>query len=165
MSYQEKRTLFSIVSGILILVAYGIYAYGKYQFGAMIADDLTFWAKTILTFIGIGIVVNIVGQIVFHILIAIQVATKEKMHDADADDKDIEKSIQNEMVTDEMDKIIELKSMRTGFFVSGMGFMAGLIVLVLNYSPVVMLNIVFVSFSVGSLLEGFLQLYYYRKGV
>lgn len=165
MSYQEKRTLFSIVSGILILVAYGIYAYGKYQSGAMIADDLTFWAKTILTFIGIGIVVNIVGQIVFHILIAIQIAIKEKIHDVNADDKDIEKSIQNEMVTDEMDKIIELKSMRIGFFVSGMGFMSGLIMLVLNYSPVVMLQIVFVSFSVGSLLEGFLQLYYYRKGV
>ncbi|MHC1734860.1 MAG: hypothetical protein AB9921_04230 [Erysipelotrichaceae bacterium] len=165
MSYQEKRTLFSIVSGILILVTYGIYAYGKYQSGAMIADDLTFWAKTILTFIGIGIVVNIVGQIVFHILIAIQIAIKEKIHDVNADEKAIEKSIENEMVTDEMDKIIELKSMRIGFFVSGMGFMSGLIMLVLNYSPVVMLQIVFVSFSVGSLLEGFLQLYYYRKGV
>lgn len=165
MSYQEKRTLFSILTGILILVAYGIYAYGKYQSGAMIAEDLTFWAKTILIFIGIGIAVNIVGQIIFHILIAIQIAIKEKLHDANTDDKAIEKSIQNEMVTDEMDKMIELKSMQTGFFVSGMGFITGLIVLVLNYSPVVMLHIVFVSFSVGSLLEGFLQLYYYRKGV
>ncbi|HAM63170.1 MAG: hypothetical protein A2Y20_04795 [Firmicutes bacterium GWF2_51_9] len=165
MSYQEKRTLFSILTGILILVAYGIYAYGKYQSGAMIAEDLTFWAKTILIFIGIGIAVNIVGQIVFHILIAIQIAIKEKLHDVNTDDKAIEKSIQNEMVTDEMDKMIELKSMQTGFFVSGMGFITGLIVLVLNYSPVVMLHIVFVSFSVGSLLEGFLQLYYYRKGV
>jgi hypothetical protein len=69
------------------------------------------------------------------------------------------------MVEDEMDKLIEPKSNRVGFFVAGFGFVAVLVALVLNYSPVVMLNILFIAFSFGSLAEGFKQLFYYRRGV
>jgi hypothetical protein len=69
------------------------------------------------------------------------------------------------MVEDEMDKLIELKSNRVGFFMAGIGFVAALVALVLNYSPVVMLNILFIAFSIGSLAEGFTQLFYYRRGI
>jgi hypothetical protein len=87
------------------------------------------------------------------------------VYNNDTSDEQIEKTINSEMVTDEMDKLIELKSMRFGFIFSGIGFVAGLILLALNYSPVIMLNILYVSFSVGSLLEGFAQIFYYRKGI
>jgi hypothetical protein len=87
------------------------------------------------------------------------------MRGNDIDDKEIERAIGFEMVTDEMDTLIELKSMRIGFAVAGIGFIAGLISLVLNYSPVVMMNVLFISFSFGSILEGFTQLYYYRRGI
>ncbi|MHB8129891.1 MAG: hypothetical protein ACYDEX_12915 [Mobilitalea sp.] len=165
MSYQEKRIIFTIITGVLILGAYCIYAYGKFQSSTAHTEDIKFWAGAILMFVGIGVVVNIVNQIVFHILIAISIAVKEKMRNGMYDDKEIEKTIKNEMVTDEMDQLIELKSMRTGFFVSGIGFLLGLLLLVLNYSPIIMINIMFISFLVGSLLEGFIQLHYYRKGV
>lgn len=165
MSYQEKRIIFTIITGVLILGAYCIYAYGKYQSGTIDTEDMKFWAGLILMFVGIGVVVNIVNQIIFHILIAISIAVKEKMRNGMCDDKEIEKTIKSEMVTDEMDNLIELKSMRTGFFVSGIGFVAGLLSLVLNYAPVIMINIIFISFLVGSLLEGFIQLHYYRKGI
>ena len=165
MSYKEKRTIFSVVTGILILAAYCIYAYRKYQSGTIISNDMRFWAGTILIFVGIGVVVTIINQIIFHILLAVTIAVKEKMDHGNCNDKEIEKTIKNEMVTDEMDQLIDLKSMRVGFVVSGMGFVAGLILLVLNYSPVVMLNVMFISFCVGSLLEGFSQIYYYRKGI
>jgi len=69
------------------------------------------------------------------------------------------------MVEDEMDKMIDLKSTRIGFIFAGMGFIAALVSLILDYSPVVMLNIMFFSFSMGSLLEGFAQLYFYRRGI
>jgi hypothetical protein len=85
--------------------------------------------------------------------------------DVNCDDKDIERSIQVEMVEDEMDKLINQKSMMIGFAIAGFGFVAGLVSLVLNYSPMVMLNIVFISFSAGSELEGFVQLYFYRRGI
>ncbi|NTW89170.1 MAG: hypothetical protein HGB26_08690 [Desulfobulbaceae bacterium] len=64
-----------------------------------------------------------------------------------------------------MGKLIELKSMQVGFLFAGIGFVAALLSLVLDYSPAVMLNIMFLSFSGGSLLEGFAQLYLFRKGV
>ena len=165
MSYQEKRTVVSIVSGALILAAYCFYAFGRYESQAIAPDDLKFWASTILIFIGIGIVASIIIQIVFHILLSISIAVKKTIQDEDCDDKEIEKSISAEIIEDEMDKLIELKSTRVGFFFAGFGFIAALVSLVLNYSTAVMINILFFSFSVGSMLEGFAQLYFYRRGI
>lgn len=165
MSYQEKRTIVSVITGLLILGAYCIYTYGKYQSGLIAADDMKFWAGTMLIFIAIGIVATIVIQIVFHILLSIAIAVQEKVRNGKCDGKEIEKTIGAEMITDEMDKLIELKSMRIAFVVGGVGFIAALVSQVFNYSPAVMLNIMFLSFSGGSLLEGFVQLYFYRRGI
>jgi hypothetical protein len=165
MSYPEKRTIVSIITGALILVVYSVYAYGKYQAGLTAAGDLKFWAGTMLLFIGIGIVANIIIQIVFHILLSISIAVIEKVKDVNFDEKLIEKSIENEMVTDEMDKLIELKSLRVSFVVAGIGFIAALVSLMVNVSPVLMINILFISFNVGSLIEGCTSLYFYRNGI
>jgi hypothetical protein len=161
MSYQEKRTVTSMVLGASILAAYCIYAFGKYQSGAVAAGDLKFWAATMLIFIGVGVVAMIIIQILFHILFAISIAVKER----ELDQKEIGKSIDAAIVEDEMDKLIGLKSQRIGFVFAGIGFVAALVSLVLNAPAMVMLNILFISFNVGSLSEGVLSIYYYRKGV
>jgi len=161
MSYQEKKTGISIFLGVLILTAYCIYAFGKVQAGAVDFNDLKFFATTMLIFIGIGIVAMIVVQILFHIALSISVAVKEKC----SDDKKIEKAIEATMVEDEMDKLIELKSGTIGFVLVGVGFIAGLITLLFNCPPAVMLNILYLSFLVGSLAGGAMSIYYYRKGV
>ena len=165
MSYKVTRTIVSIVTGMMLMAAYGIYAYSKIQSGAAAPGDLKFWATTILLYIGIGVVATIVIQIIFHILISITMAVKEQVQTGKCDDKAIEKKLELDMVEDEMDKLIKLKSMRISFIVAGIGFVAALVSLVLNYSPAVMLNILFVSFAVGSIIEGCTQLYYYRKGI
>lgn len=165
MSYHEKRNIVSIITGILVLGAYCIHAFGQYQSGALPSGDLKSWASTMLTFIAIGIVAAIVIQIVFHILLSISIAATKAIRGESIEDKAIEKSINAEMVEDEMNKLIELKSLRVGFGVAGFGFIAALLSLVLNYSPEVMLNILFISFSIAALFEGFTQLYYYRKGI
>ena len=165
MSYQEKRTWTSILSGVIILAAYCIYAFGKYNSGGVDPGDLKFWATTMLIFLGIGIGVTIIIQIIFHILLSISIAVKKKILDENSSDKEIEKSIALEMVEDERDKLIELKSMRIGFIIAGIGFVGALISLVVNYSPMVMLNILYFSFGIGSLVEGVGQLVYYRRGV
>ncbi|NPV86962.1 MAG: hypothetical protein HPY45_13255 [Anaerolineae bacterium] len=165
MSYQEKRTVVSIASSALLLAAYCVYAFTRYGAGAAATADLKVWAGTMLIFIGVGIAVSIVIQIVFHILLSISIAVKRKIQDQTLDDKEIEKSIGSEMVEDEMDRLIDLKSTRVGFFFAGVGFVAGLVALVLGFSAVVMLNIIFLSFGAASMLEGFIQLYYYRRGV
>ncbi len=164
MSYQEKRTIVGILSGIAILTAYCVYAFNRYASGAIAPGDLKFWATTMLTFIGIGIVVTIVIQIVFHILLSISIAVTKSIRNESVDDKEIEKTINAEMVEDERDRLIDLKSNRVGFIFAGIGFVAALLALVFDYSPVVMLNILFISFSVGSIFEGFAQLYFYRRG-
>jgi hypothetical protein len=165
MSYQEKRTIVSIITGVFILGAYCTYAYGKYQPGVIATGDMKFWAGTMLMFIGIGIAATIVAEIIFHILLSVAVTIQQKVMNGKCDDKEIEKTIGAEMVTDEMDKLIELKSMRIGFAIAGIGFVAALVSLILNYSFAVMINIMFVSFCAGSLLQGFTQLYFYRRGV
>ncbi len=165
MSYQEKRTIVSLLTGVAVLAAYCIYALGQYQSGAATPDDLGFWAGTMLKFIAIGVVAAIIIQIVFHILLSISIAVREAVHGCEPDDAVIDKTINAEMVEDEMDKLIELKSMRVAFALAGIGFVLGLISLVLNYPPAVMLNILFLSISIGSILEGGAQLIYYRRGV
>lgn len=165
MSYQEKKTIVSLVAGLLILAAYCIYVFNKIQSGTAAPDDLKFWATAMLVFIGIGVVALIVILIVFHILLSITMAVKEEMLNGEYDDKKIEKTLELDMVEDEMDKLIGLKAMRISYAVVGIGFIAALVSLVLNYSPAVMLNIMFFSFGIGSIMEGVTQLYFYRRGV
>ena len=165
MSYKVKSTIVSIVSGVLLMAAYGIYAVGKVNSGAAALDDMKFWATTMLIFIGIGIAAMIIIQIVFHILLAITKAIQEQVKNGKCDDKEIEKSLELDMVEDEMDKLISLKSNRIGYAVGGVGFIAALVSLVMNYPAAVMLNILFGSFYAGSLVEAFTQLFYYRKGI
>jgi hypothetical protein len=165
MSYQEKRTITSIITGTLVLAAYCIYAFGRDHSVALARGELKFWATSMLIFIGVGIVASIIIQIIFHILLSVSIAVTKKIQDQNCEDKEIERSIGAEMVEDEMDRLIELRSTRVGFILAGIGFVAALVLLALGYSPVVMLNVVFFSFSGGSLLEGFAQLFFYRRGL
>lgn len=165
MFYKVKRTIVSILTGFLLMAAYWIYAINKVQSGSVAVDDLIFWATTMLIFIGIGIVAVIIIQIIFHILLSIALAVKQQVQTGKSDDKEIEKALELDMVEDEMDKLIELKSMRVSFVIAGIGFVAALVTLALDYSPAVMLNIIFSSFYIGSMIEGITQLYYYKKGI
>lgn len=164
MSFQEKKTIVSILSGVAVLAAYCIYAYIKVHSGTISMDNMQFWAITMLIFIGIGIVATVVIQILFHILFSISVAVKTQFNNEKCDDKEIEKIINVEIKEDERDRQIELKSMRFGFAFAGVGFVAGLLVLAFNGQPAVMLNVMFLSFMVGSLIEGFVQLFHYHRG-
>jgi ABC-type multidrug transport system permease subunit len=137
----------------------------KQKDSALDKDDIRYWAVAMLIFIGIGIVVNIIIQIVFHILLSIVVAIKNTTAQEECTDKQIEKILSSEMVEDEMYQLISLKSMRISFVAVGFGFLAGLLSLAFNASTVVMLNIIFIAFFGGSLLEGFTQLYYFRRGI
>lgn len=155
----------SFVTGMLIFGAYCTYAYVNFQSGRTATEDMNFWAGTMLWFTGIGIVAAIVIQIIFHIVLSVSVAVQEKTQNRECKDEDIESIIQSEMITDEMDRLIELKSVRWGFMVVGVGFVIALVSQVVSHSSVVMLNILFGSFFVGSMIGSLSQLYYYKKGV
>jgi hypothetical protein len=154
-----------MVGGALILVSYCMYAFNRYSSGAIAEGNLKFWAGTMLAFIGIGVVATIILEIVFHIALSIGIAVKERACDEQEIDKRIEATLEATVIEDEMDKLIELKSSQIGFVLAGVGFVGALILLVLGYSTVVMLNVMFLSFLVGSLVEGAASLYFYSKGV
>jgi len=160
MSYLEKRTLTTLSTMALIYTAYCIYAFTRFQ----IQEPLRTWAITMLIFIGIAIIVVIIVQILFHVLLSVEIAVKESVTDPDGYDKKIGQTIKNEFIEDERDKMLGLKSMRAGYIIRGGGLIAGLISLVLNAPPAVMLNIIFSSIFLGSVIEGIVTLIYYRKG-
>jgi hypothetical protein len=108
MSYQEKRTIVSMGTGAAILAAYCFDAFGRYRAGAIAPDDLRAWAVTMLIFFGIGAAAMIAIQIVFHILLSVYIAVQKKIQNENCDDKEIDKSIESEMIEDEMDKLAVL---------------------------------------------------------
>lgn len=168
MYYQEKKTITSIISGLLVFVLYTVYGISKYlEMGEILLNDLKFWSGAMLVAIGGGIIATIIIQIVFHIILAItNEVTKEiskKVNGEKREDAYEEFEIAEQ--EDEMDKLIALKSMRNSFIVVGIGFVISLISIYLGKPPAIMLNIIFISFSLGSIFEGFSQLYYYRRGV
>ena len=61
--------------------------------------------------------------------------------------------------------IVFAASVKAGYVIAGIGFVAGLVLLVLEAAPAVMLNVLFISCSLGLVAEGLLGLRYYRKGL
>jgi len=153
MYYQEKKTIATLIAGVMLLAAYCIYVFQKYQSGVIdMANDLKFWASTMLIFMGAGIVITIIILIVFHIINAIMTeVSKGEQEDP--------------LVEDEMDKLIQLKATRNSYIVVGVGFVFSLVSLVMQMPLAIMINTIFLSFLLGSIFEGFSQLFYYRSGI
>jgi len=169
MNYHEKRTIVVSLVGLSVSLTYLFYAIFKIREGSAESLLMKFWAERILLFIGIGIVSVIVAMIVFHILYSISLAIKLKMENEgitnEAIQQRIEQTIKTDTVEDEMGKLIELKAMRIGFVTAGVGFVGSLVSLLLGATPVIMINILYLSFSLGSILEGIVQIFYYRRGI
>ncbi|WKZ30820.1 MAG: hypothetical protein QY318_03150 [Candidatus Dojkabacteria bacterium] len=167
MSYQEIKNLVSILAGFIILAAYILYLNSQYSSGAASTDDLLFAAQTMLRFIAIGVGVAILLQILFHILYSVGFAAKEYIQaeakDTKVDDKAFDRKISGEMKEDERDRLVGLRASSVSYVLVGVGFLAGLLVIVMDYSVVVMLNIFFLSFLIASIVEGFVQIYLYRR--
>lgn len=157
MSYHVKKTLVNIISSIVILILYITRTLPL--IGTQ--TDLRVWAITMLVHIGIGVVLTIILHILFHIFLSVGIA----IHERDKGDKAIEKSIEIEMVEDEMTKLIDLKSLQVGYTIAGIGFVTGLIYLAIGDSAILAINIMFLSFFFGSLVEGLVSIYFNLKGV
>ena len=161
MTYQTKKTMVSLLASIAILISYCISVYNDISKGLTLENDATFWAKKMLIFIAIGVAINIISFIVFHILLSVNLSVKDSMKDS----KKIIRKLELEMIEDEMDKLIELKSLRVGYFIASSGFILGLILLAFNTSIAIVLNILFLSFFVGAIAEGISNLFFYFRGI
>ena len=158
MSYNSKKSIASMAAGVLMIIAYIIYALGKHS---PAPEDLKSWAVAMLVFIGISIAVVVVIQILFHIATAIGIAVKEQERDR----KKIDRRFSAMTVEDERDKLISLKSSHVSSIVAGIGLVAALVCLAFGASAVLALHVIFGSCAVGATAEGIASVYFYEKGV
>ena len=161
MSYTQKRTLAQMTITALIFAAYALVAFSR----LLLEDSLRDWAVMMLIFIGVMVLASIVFQIMFHILLSVGIAAREAIHNHNVEDDRIEEALEGEFIEDERDKLISLKSSQAGCIASGVGVFAGLISLLYNVPPALMLNIIFASFFLGSIVEGVTHLVLSHRGV
>ena len=59
MSYHEKKALAGLVTLLLVVVGYCIYAFSSYANGNTQNDNIKFWAGAILLFIAVGVIITV----------------------------------------------------------------------------------------------------------
>lgn len=147
MEQKEKQILVTTFSTILIFAVYSIYVYQNYiKPDPAIIHDFKFWGKAFLILIPIAIV----AQIIIHIFFAI-----------------INKAVTNEdfvEISDERDKLIELKSLRVSHWIFTLGFLVAMGSQAIGMEPWIMfLTLISFGFLSGIISE-VVKFWYYRKG-
>lgn len=164
MSYKEKQVWAMMISGFLVMFLYLRRVLGLYKIeGMAVFENINFWAKTMLIYMGIGVVLIIIVMIVLHVVLAISIEVKNKIHLEAGSIMDLDEEFDD--TEDEMDRLINLKASQISYVVVGVGFVSGLMTLAVHMAPGIMLNIVYLSFMVGSMVEGIVKLYFYKRGV
>lgn len=147
-SSHEKMTYLSLIGSILIFFFYGRYVYLHSVVGQPeIINDFSFWGRSFIVLIPVAIVI----QIVLHIVFAI-----------------VNKILTNEDLpakTDEMVRLIELKSIRLSHWVFVVGFFLAMGSLALDMQPAVMFILLILSGFLASICSDVAKIYYYRKGL
>ena len=148
MSYQENRAIVSLIGTVLITVLYSVYMLQRYPVGDAYSPEIfRFWGTFFVILIPVSIVARIIIYILFSIINAI--ATREE-----------------EMpITDERDKLIELKSNRNSGYVFIIGFVLAMTSLAVEQPPTVMFIILMVSGVVSEIVSEVSQFVFYRRGV
>jgi hypothetical protein len=144
---REKQILVSLITSVVILAVYSLYVYNRYIAGnPEIINDFRFWGKAFLVLIP----VSIVAQIVIHILFAIanKIVT----------DEDIPS------ISDERDKLIELRTIRISHWLFLAGFLLAMGSQAIGMQPWVMFITLILSGFIASVVAEIARIYYYRKG-
>ncbi len=148
MVYQEKRSIINIISSLVIFSGYSYYVFelnGKENLPLI--NDFSFWGKFILVLIPVTIVSKIIIYIIFSIINTI--ATREDIPS----------------ITDERDKLIELKSLRNSHYIFVIGFLTSMAVLLTDWPHYIMFIILILSGLISEIFAEISKFYYYRKGV
>ncbi len=145
---KEKEVMTTITSLLLIFICYIWYVYQKKVINnPEIINDLQFWGKSFLLMIPIMIVALILIFIVFAIIH--KIVTNEEIN----------------TLTDEMDKLIELKAIKRSRWINSLGFILAMASQAIGKQPWVMMAILISSAILSSMFEGIIKIYFYRKGV
>ncbi len=148
MSYQEKKHITSIFTSLLFTVTYCMYIFQQYQNGTLDKiDSLSYWAYTVIIILSVKIGFNILVQIIFSIFHSL--LSKEKQPN----------------LVDELDNLIELKSLKYAFITFMLGFLMAMLSAANGMPMYVMFNLLILSFFAAEIVGPSSQVYYYRKGI
>lgn len=148
MTFQEKGI--AVALGVLVLM-YGIYGVALYdmflegQFAATDAGSLL--GKSILTLMAAVVITTLIVRIGMTVIEAI--VTRDT----------------HPVISDERDRLIELRGLRISHFVFAGGFVVAMIALALGQSAFVVINLIILSLGAGEALGSISQLYLYRRGL
>jgi hypothetical protein len=147
MDHKEKQIFLSIIVSILVFGCYSLYIYYKYMAGNMeIINDFKFWGKSFLIFIPVAILAQIIIYIIFAIIN--KMVTNEDMP----------------TLSDERDKLIDLKAIRISHWLFTLGFLLAMGSQAIGMQPYVMFIVLIFSGFVSSIFAEIAKLYFYRKG-
>lgn len=148
MTYQEKKSIVSLISAILIFGSFCLYMYPQYpQGGLESTETFRYWGSFVLVLTLISIVAHIIISIIFNIVFRITTREKEPTF------------------ADELDKLIDLKANRNSFFVFVLGFLLAMGSLVVYQPSQVMFMIMITSGFISDVTGSVTKLYHYRRGV
>ncbi|SFT28112.1 hypothetical protein [Paenibacillus sp. BC26] len=148
MTYQEKKSIVSLISTIVIFGSYCLYMYSQYPEGGLEAEEVFhYWGSFVLILMVVSIVAHILVSVIFNIIFRITTQEKEPTF------------------ADELDKLIELKANRISFFVFILGFLLAMGSLVMDQPSQVMFVILIAGGFISDVTGSFTKLYHYRRGV
>ncbi|MBT2658354.1 hypothetical protein J7E81_24465 [Bacillus sp. ISL-18] len=148
MTYQEKKSIISLISTILIFGTYSLYMYPQHPEGELISlSTFRFWGLFVLNLMLFSIVAHIIISTLFNIVFRVTTGEKEPKF------------------ADELDKLIELKANRNSFFIFIIGFLLAMGSLVVYKPSQAMFIILIISGFISDVTGSVTKLYHYRKGV
>ncbi|MBT2730804.1 hypothetical protein J7E63_28760 [Bacillus sp. ISL-75] len=148
MTYQEKKSIVSLFSAILIFGSYCLYMYPRYPGGGLESTEtFRYWGSFVLILTLFSIVSHIIISIIFNIVYRITTREKEPTF------------------ADELDKLIDLKANRNSFFVFIVGFLLAMGSLFIYQPSQVMFIILIISGFISDVTGSVTKFYHYRKGV
>lgn len=148
MTYQEKKSIVSLASTILIFGVYCLYMIPRHPGGGLESlETFRYWGSFVLILTLYSIVAQIMISIIFNIVFRMTTREKEPAFE------------------DELDKLIGLKAFRNSFFVFVIGFLIAMGSLVAYQPSQIMFIILIASGFLADVMGSITKLYHYRKGV
>ncbi|WP_160719498.1 hypothetical protein [Bacillus sp. USDA818B3_A] len=148
MTYQEKKSIVSLITVILIFGFYCLYMYPQHpEEGLGSSETFRYWGSFVLKLTLVSIVVHILISIIFNIVYRITTREKEPAF------------------ADELDKLIALKAYRNSFFVFIIGFLLAMGSIVFYQPSQAMFIILIISGFLSDVTGSVSKIYHYRRGV
>jgi len=148
MSKQELRIATGSVTNTVIFIVFLIIIIGLYQDGRFDGDGAG-------RLVGQSVLILIGAQIVGNIVVAILTAISRAIITGEEEEPDI---------TDERDKLIELRALRLTFILFGVAFVGTAVALSLGAALFTAFLMIIIAFAVSDLVGNALRLVLYRRG-